>query len=422
MSGIVSIMGSLSSMGGMVGNLSSAFSGLGSIFSSAVGVVRDLWQGLVEWVTEKWEGIKAFYTDHIEPIFTTIGEMWDAAVGAVQGALEGLNLPPFWTWDYWFGDDGILSTIMGWLPDWDSMFSFEISEILTWDYWFGEEGVFMKLFNWAFDWDRLWAFTLPLQLSWDFWFGESGIFSNLFDFGINWDDLWSFDLPEQLSWDYWFGEEGIFSTLISFIDWDELFSLPTLDEVLTWDYWFGRDGVFNFARYLVWDDIFGIELPEWVNLDWWVDLFGSIVEGIMNKFKEFGAFIKNLLTAPINFLIGKINAFFDSIDFSVEIWNPLGDNWEVGVDLSGWDIPMLAKGGVVTGPTLAMIGEAGPEAVIPLDRAGGMGGMGQTFNITINAGGLPDRTDKRQFARDIGSEIQREVARVMGGGVMRAGR
>ena len=354
MSGIVSIMGSLSSMGGMVGNLSSAFSGLGSIFSSAVGVVRDLWQGLVEWVTEKWEGIKAFYTDHIEPIFTTIGEMWDAAVGAVQGALEGLNLPPFWTWDYWFGDDGILSTIMGWLPDWDSMFSFEISEILTWD--------------------------------------------------------------------YWFGEEGIFSTLISFIDWDELFSLPTLDEVLTWDYWFGRDGVFNFARYLVWDDIFGIELPEWVNLDWWVDLFGSIVEGIMNKFKEFGAFIKNLLTAPINFLIGKINAFFDSIDFSVEIWNPLGDNWEVGVDLSGWDIPMLAKGGVVTGPTLAMIGEAGPEAVIPLDRAGGMGGMGQTFNITINAGGLTDRTDKRQFARDIGSEIQREVARVMGGGVMRAGR
>jgi hypothetical protein len=37
-------------------------------------------------------------------------------------------------------------------------------------------------------------------------------------------------------------------------------------------------------------------------------------------------------------------------------------------------IPALADGGIVTGPTLALIGEAGPEAVIPLDRAGSMGG------------------------------------------------
>ena len=32
--------------------------------------------------------------------------------------------------------------------------------------------------------------------------------------------------------------------------------------------------------------------------------------------------------------------------------------------------PTMAEGGVVTGPTIALIGEAGPEAVIPLDRAG----------------------------------------------------
>jgi phage-related minor tail protein len=46
-------------------------------------------------------------------------------------------------------------------------------------------------------------------------------------------------------------------------------------------------------------------------------------------------------------------------------------------------IPALADGGIVTGPTLALIGEAGPEAVIPLDRAGGMGGG----NVTINVNG-----------------------------------
>lgn len=33
----------------------------------------------------------------------------------------------------------------------------------------------------------------------------------------------------------------------------------------------------------------------------------------------------------------------------------------------------LASGGIVTGPTFALIGEAGPEAVIPLSRAGGFG-------------------------------------------------
>lgn len=34
----------------------------------------------------------------------------------------------------------------------------------------------------------------------------------------------------------------------------------------------------------------------------------------------------------------------------------------------------MQHGGIVTSPTLAMIGEAGPEAVIPLDRAGEFGG------------------------------------------------
>ena len=49
--------------------------------------------------------------------------------------------------------------------------------------------------------------------------------------------------------------------------------------------------------------------------------------------------------------------------------------------LENIQIPMLAAGGVVTSPTLAMIGEAGPEAVIPLDR-----GYGQTVvNVTVTS-------------------------------------
>jgi hypothetical protein len=50
-------------------------------------------------------------------------------------------------------------------------------------------------------------------------------------------------------------------------------------------------------------------------------------------------------------------------------------------------IPMLAQGGIVTSPTLALIGEGrGPEAVIPLDRMSEFG-MGGGNNVTINVNG-----------------------------------
>jgi len=46
---------------------------------------------------------------------------------------------------------------------------------------------------------------------------------------------------------------------------------------------------------------------------------------------------------------------------------------------SGGILP-FANGGIVTSPTIGLIGEAGPEAVIPLDQMGAMGGV----NVTVN--------------------------------------
>jgi len=46
-------------------------------------------------------------------------------------------------------------------------------------------------------------------------------------------------------------------------------------------------------------------------------------------------------------------------------------------------IPMLAKGGLVKGPTLAMIGEKGPEAVIPLNRMNDFAGT-QPINVYLD--------------------------------------
>ncbi len=50
-------------------------------------------------------------------------------------------------------------------------------------------------------------------------------------------------------------------------------------------------------------------------------------------------------------------------------------------DLSG--VRALAKGGLVTRPTLALLGERGPEQVIPTDQLGAFGGGGRSGPVTI---------------------------------------
>jgi hypothetical protein len=52
------------------------------------------------------------------------------------------------------------------------------------------------------------------------------------------------------------------------------------------------------------------------------------------------------------------------------------------VGMTSGGIPKLAEGGIVKTPTIAMIGEAGAEAIVPLNRMGSMGGA--TVNVVIN--------------------------------------
>jgi phage-related protein len=77
-----------------------------------------------------------------------------------------------------------------------------------------------------------------------------------------------------------------------------------------------------------------------------------------------------------------------AFDYSNPNW--FGDAVRAGIDpLAGLSelmggITPFAAGGIVTGPTLGLIGEAGPEAVIPLSKGGKIGGT--TINLTVNAG------------------------------------
>jgi hypothetical protein len=69
----------------------------------------------------------------------------------------------------------------------------------------------------------------------------------------------------------------------------------------------------------------------------------------------------------------------------------------------GVEVPAFAKGGIVTGPTLALIGEAGPEAVVPLSGRNA-GGLGSQITINVNAG---MGADGASIGRDIVDAIKR---------------
>jgi hypothetical protein len=92
----------------------------------------------------------------------------------------------------------------------------------------------------------------------------------------------------------------------------------------------------------------------------------------------FGA-IFNIYKSLFNGIAKLWNGTVGKLAFNIPSWVPVigGKGFEVP------EIPMLADGGIVTGPTLAMIGERGPEAVIPLSGRGG--GMGN-YTININGG------------------------------------
>jgi len=51
-------------------------------------------------------------------------------------------------------------------------------------------------------------------------------------------------------------------------------------------------------------------------------------------------------------------------------------------------VPHLAEGGVITVPTLAFLGEAGPEAVAPLDRFSESGMQNLTVYVDVHVGSV----------------------------------
>jgi hypothetical protein len=114
--------------------------------------------------------------------------------------------------------------------------------------------------------------------------------------------------------------------------------------------------------------------------------------------------LKTGLTSVIGFLRNSLNGLIGLFNKPIEFFN--NNNGPLPNIPLIPDIPALAKGGIVTRPTLALIGEAGPEAVVPLTGAGGRGFGGGT-TIIVNTG--QSVSSKDDIAREI-RKIMREGA------------
>ena len=147
-------------------------------------------------------------------------------------------------------------------------------------------------------------------------------------------------------------------------------------------------------------------------------------EGFRNIVDSVFGFIKKAVTGSIDVIKGYFSTllgFYKSIFNGVAtLWNnTVGKlsfkvpGWVPGLGGKGFDvpnIPMLAEGGIVTRPTLAMIAEGNePEAVIPLSKLGNMGG-GNMY-VTIQGGDPNAIVDAlRRYQRQNGAIPIRTVA------------
>lgn len=102
-----------------------------------------------------------------------------------------------------------------------------------------------------------------------------------------------------------------------------------------------------------------------------IDLVMGIMRAVKSGVTTALSGLADVITQPFRDAFGGIRSAWNSTiggkGFSVPSWIP-------GIGGKSFTIPKLATGGIVTRPTIAMIGEAGPEAVIPLSSASGPAG------------------------------------------------
>jgi methyl-accepting chemotaxis protein len=157
-------------------------------------------------------------------------------------------------------------------------------------------------------------------------------------------------------------------------------------------------------------------------LEEWAGKVGTFFEGIGTKLSEVWTTIETkaveiaetvrtavetVFVGLGNVIITKLNKVVDNINTFIDVVNTLAEAVGLPSLPKLKKIPALAEGGIVTRPTLALLGEGGnSEAVVPLD---GRAGIGNTYNVYVTVpAGTPNA---RQFGETVGESIVSQMRR-----------
>ena len=167
----------------------------------------------------------------------------------------------------------------------------------------------------------------------------------------------------------------------------------------------------------IWNTVTGWLSSKWTETTDWVknkiNDIGSVFNGLGNTAKGVWNRIKDDAISIFNTLKGELTGIFDNIGSGISnsfqkvvdrlrwlinnfVVKPLNSarlviNMIPGVNIK--EIPQLATGGVISSPTVALLGEAGSEAVIPLENNTEWidklaeklnGGSGGVINLTVS--------------------------------------
>ena len=321
------------------------------------------------------------------PLLIAIG-MMIPAIAALSGVMAGLSLSmgPI-TIAIVAIAAAVAAGILIW-KNWDKIVAF------FWGTLDKVKEVFQNVSNKIFDlFNSKWGWLLPGGL----------LFRAITLIKENWDSIWA--AIEILAIVAWEKISGAFTKYFGWMLPGGAIHKALTNIMLKWSsVWGGiKDKFKTIADFVlkIWDDNFGWLRPGGV-------LFTALGK-VKDKWVETWKIIGGAVKAPVNLAITGINKLIDlmnAFEFGWEAKKVRGVTVIPGFDFKPFNlshIPHLAKGGIVRKPTLAMIGESGPEAVTPLGR--GAGGASIVVNITGPTYGFDD------FERKVSQAIRDGVRR-----------
>lgn len=365
----------LEKIGGMIGSFADFSKAINEVFGPVISfIVEKLTVVLapaIEYIGEVWRVLFNTISDVIGGIADIIKGVFDVLTGLLTGDGEKIK-------------EGFLSIFGGLKDIVVSVFGGIIDLVsgvlkLLWD-------VVVAIFK------SIWDAIVAIFSGVGSWFGEKfqgawdaivNIFSNLGSwFGDRWADVtsalanigaWFTDMFQKA----WTGLTNIFSKLGS---------------------WFGER----------WNDVTSVLANV---SSWFGNMFTSAYNAVKNAFSSIGSFFSGVWStvqsifvnagqmvgdavggafrSAVNAVLGTIenvvNGFIGMINGVLDTVRGLpGLGWVGSVGYVS--LPRLARGGIVDSPTIAMIGEAGKEAVVPLENTGFIQTLGRVISgAVVNA-------------------------------------